>query len=146
MISSSSSSAVADKEPFIWIRCGGGGKHGKHAGRWVMRTGIEKHCNIKRQRTINESSKTIHLDTRLSEFRGRTVRQRRETKELFPSFPPQRSNYKNADEFKSLSVTGGHGRGNRERSSWCKVQQEGCENPAERDRIRESEKKETNQI
>jgi len=33
-----------DKEPFIWIRCGGGGKHRKHAGQWVMRTGIEKHC------------------------------------------------------------------------------------------------------
>jgi len=32
-----------DKEPFIWIRCGGGGKHRKHAGQWVMRTGIEKH-------------------------------------------------------------------------------------------------------
>ena len=32
-----------DKEPFMWIRWGGGGKHQKHAGLWVMRTGIEKH-------------------------------------------------------------------------------------------------------
>ena len=32
-----------DKEPFIWIRCGGRGKHRKHAVQWVIRTGIEKH-------------------------------------------------------------------------------------------------------
>jgi len=36
--------AELDDELIIWNRCGGGGKHRKHAGRWVMRTGIEKHC------------------------------------------------------------------------------------------------------
>ena len=32
-----------DKEPFIWIGCVGGGKHWKHVGWWVPRTGVEKH-------------------------------------------------------------------------------------------------------
>jgi len=35
--------AELDDELIISIRCGGGGKHRKHAGQWVMRTGIEKH-------------------------------------------------------------------------------------------------------
>jgi len=39
--------AELDDELIISIRCGGGGKHRKHAGQWVMRTGIEKHCTNK---------------------------------------------------------------------------------------------------
>ena len=36
--------AEVDDELIISIRCGGGGKHRKHAWQWVQRTGVEKHC------------------------------------------------------------------------------------------------------
>ena len=34
-----------DDELIISIRCGGGGKHGKHAGQWVPRTRVEEPCS-----------------------------------------------------------------------------------------------------
>ena len=37
-------SAELDRDPFIWIRCVGAGKHLKHTGQWALRTRIWHPC------------------------------------------------------------------------------------------------------
>ena len=41
--SNDQATAELDDELIISMRCGGGGKHRKHAGQWVPRTRVEKH-------------------------------------------------------------------------------------------------------